>query len=168
MLHLCYSVPAVHSRHIHSSQHNEPETSKRRLRGREREEDRGEGGRQKRKKQPRKKARKKRRTPKIPVFPLLFSLCHYSVIFPAEWASIIFSSQDINHFNLGTQKLQWFLIKKNKHIFTYATEHFWPSSQQLPNSFYSVPVEVSIPIRHSINTIMQKQQKFCFFKSVEK
>lgn len=116
MLHLCYSVPAVHSRRIHSSQHNEPETSKRRLRGREREEDRGEGGRQKRKKQPRKKARKKRRTPKIPVFPLLFSLCHYSVIFPAEWASIIFSSQDINHFNLGTQKLQWFLIKKKTHF----------------------------------------------------
>lgn len=131
MLHLCYSVPAVHSRRIHSSQHNEPETSKRRLRGREREEERGEGGRQKRKKQPRKKARKKRRTPKIPVFPLLFSLCHYSVIFPAEWASIIFSSQDINHFNLGTQKLQWFLIKKNP---TFS--HMQQNISGLPHSSY--------------------------------
>lgn len=129
MLHLCYSVPAVHSRRIHSSQHNEPETSKRRLRGREREEDRGEGGRQKRKKQPRKKARKKRRTPKIPVFPLLFSFCHYSVIFPAEWASIIFSSQDINHFNLGTQKLQWFLIKN-----TFS--HMQQNISGLPHSSY--------------------------------
>lgn len=129
MLHLCYSVPAVHSRRIHSSQHNEPETSKRRLRGREREEDRGEGGRQKRKKQLRKKARKKRRTPKIPVFPLLFSFCHYSVIFPAEWASIIFSSQDINHFNLGTQKLQWFLIKN-----TFS--HMQQNISGLPRSSY--------------------------------
>lgn len=128
MLHLCYSVPAVHSRRIHSSQHNEPETSKRRLRGRERKEDR-RGGRQKRKKQPRKKARKKRRTPKIPVFPLLFSFCHYSVIFPAEWASIIFSSQDINHFNLGTQKLQWFLIKN-----TFS--HMQQNISGLPHSSY--------------------------------
>lgn len=89
----------------------------------------GEGGRQKRKKQPRKKARKKRRTPKIPVFPLLFSFCHYSVIFPAEWASIIFSSQDINHFNLGTQKLQWFLIKN-----TFS--HMQQNISGLPHSSY--------------------------------
>lgn len=43
-LRLGCSVAAIHSHHFHSSQHNEPETSKRGLRGRERE--RREGGRE--------------------------------------------------------------------------------------------------------------------------
>lgn len=37
---LGYSVAAEHSHHFHSSQHNEPETSKLRRRGRERERQR--------------------------------------------------------------------------------------------------------------------------------
>lgn len=40
-----------------------------------------------------------------------------------------FSSQDINHFNLGTQKLQWFLIKN-----TFS--HMQQNISDLPHSSY--------------------------------
>lgn len=87
VLHLCFSVPAVHSHRFHSSQHNEPETSKQGPRGRERER-RREGD-----KSGKKRLKEERQTPKY-LFFCGNAWRHYRGIFPAalpclctEWTS---------------------------------------------------------------------------------
>lgn len=69
-LRLGYSAAAVHSHHFHSSLHNEPETSKLGLKGKESED---VGGREIRKRMSRERRGDDRNT-KIPVFVDMYSI----------------------------------------------------------------------------------------------
>lgn len=115
VLHLCFSAAAARSHRFHSSQHNEPETSKRGLRGRERE--RRREGDKSGKSDWRKKGWKKRQTPKYLFFVEMhgvvtegYFLLHCSAcgLLPSPW--------DTNRFNLYAGKSQRSLIKAHIHV----------------------------------------------------